>query len=198
MNSIKNLIKALMAASLILAFGCEKNMKNTQVGDKRVLAKINNYEMTIADFKDGVKLAAGYKNFALDSIKAKQELLDDLIIKNTLIQEAQKLDFDKDASFIKEIQRYWEQALLKLLFKKKYEELFQTIKVTDVEISQEYDKMKREYTAKLEALEEMYNQISEKLLERKTREAFEVWANSVKNRAKIKINQSLLGEITLN
>ncbi len=95
--------------------------------DDKVLARINNYTLTVADFESETqgKLPSGLS--AVDLEKAKEGLLDDLITKKLLIQEAQKQNFDKDKAFIKEIERYWEQALLKLLYKKRSQELMREI-----------------------------------------------------------------------
>ena len=95
--------------------------------DDKVIARINNYTLTIADFESETqgKLPRGLS--APDLEKAKEGLLDDLITKKLLIQEAQKQKFDKDKAFIKEIERYWEQALLKFLYNKKSQELLREI-----------------------------------------------------------------------
>ena len=98
-----------------------------QGGDDKVIARINNYTLTIADFESETqgKLPSGLS--APDLEKAKEGLLDDIITKKLLIQEAQKQNFDKDKAFIKEIERYWEQALLKLLYNKRSRELLREI-----------------------------------------------------------------------
>ena len=96
-------------------------------GGNKVLARINDYTLTIADFESETqgKLPGGLSPADLE--KAKEDLLDDLITKKLLIQEAQKHNFDKDKAFIKEIEGYWEQALLKLLYNKKSQELLREI-----------------------------------------------------------------------
>ena len=100
--------------------GCEK--KPSVPADK-IIARINNYEMTVDDFEGEARLLEGNKYFSKDPAKAKEDLLNELIKKQLLIQEAQRQNFDKDKAFMKEIDRYWEQALLKLLIKKKIKEL---------------------------------------------------------------------------
>jgi hypothetical protein len=75
-----------------------------------VIAVINDYELTAADFE---------RERLSDPIKPKEELLEDIIVKKIMLQEAQKQDFDKGEAFMREIERYWEQALLKLLIEKK-------------------------------------------------------------------------------
>ena len=89
------------------AYGCGGAKKIS--GNDKVVARINNYTMTAEDFRDYARVAGG----------TKEEALEELITRDILIQEAQKNNFDKDRAFMKEIERYWEQALLKLLIKKK-------------------------------------------------------------------------------
>ena len=95
--------------------------------DGKVLARINGYELTTKDFEDEIKLTAPNKELSGDPKKVKEELLDELITKKVILQEAQRQNFDKDSSFMKEIERYWEQALLKLMIRKKMEELSRAI-----------------------------------------------------------------------
>ena len=118
------IISVLMVVSLLpvlLFYGCGKN-KPGSPGDKVVL-KINKYEMTAEDFKDEARLTMPNQYLSTDPDKAKEELLDEIITRQVLIQEAQQKNFDKDKAFRKEIERYWEQALLKLLLKEKMREL---------------------------------------------------------------------------
>jgi len=75
-----------------------------------------------------------------------------LINKKILIQEALKLNFDKDKTFMKEIERYWEQALLKLLFKIKSDELSRTVRVDDFEVRQAFAKMRKKIFAQFVVL----------------------------------------------
>ncbi len=90
--------------------------------DARVVARINNYELTVSDFKEEIDPRLAMRYLSKDPLKAKEELLENLITKKVLLQEAQKQNFDKDKAFMKEIERYWEQTLLKLLLKKKSKE----------------------------------------------------------------------------
>jgi len=88
-----------------------------------IVAEINKYKMTVEDFRDEARLTAATKYLPADREKAKEELLDEIITKKVLLEEAQRQNFDKNKPFMKEIERYWEQALLKLLIKKKMGEL---------------------------------------------------------------------------
>ena len=112
---------AIALSVILITCGCGK--KSAEQNESRIIARINDYEMTTDDFRDEARIALRGKYAQEELIKAREELLEDLIIKNILIQEAQSQNFDKDRAFMKEIEKYWEQALLKLLIKKKMEEL---------------------------------------------------------------------------
>ncbi|MDD5681455.1 MAG: hypothetical protein PHI59_09480, partial [Candidatus Omnitrophica bacterium] len=131
------LVLALFLMSVIS--GCGK--KQVPV-DKKLVAKINNCEITMEDFQDNASLMLSRKYLAGDPEKAKEDLLDEIIIKKVLLQEAQAKNYDKNKTFMKEIERYWEQALLKLLIKEKMREFLQKMSVKDDEIAKEYEKMK--------------------------------------------------------
>lgn len=111
--------------------GCGR--EKPRAGDNRIVAEINNYKMTIGDFKEEARFAATSGETAKDPAQVKNEILDELITKKLFIQEAQAQNFDKDKAFMKEIERYWEQALLKLLYKKKLAELSRGVPTGDAE-----------------------------------------------------------------
>ena len=146
--SIDKQVTMIVITLMIFASGCEKGPTK----DKRVLARVNNYEMTVSDFQDEVRMTRGNKSLSPDRQKAKAQLLEDLISRKILIQEALKLNIDKDKTFMKEIERYWEQALLKLLFKIKSDELLRTIGVDDFEVRRAFDKMKKKVFAQFVVL----------------------------------------------
>jgi len=111
---------------MLFVSACSRS-DNPQAGDRRVIARINNYELTVADFEPEARASLPGNMPDTEFEKAKESLLDDLITKRILIQAAQKENFDKDKAFVKEIERYWEQALLKLLYKKKSQEILNEI-----------------------------------------------------------------------
>ena len=190
-NAKQNIIAGL-AMFLILANGCAK--KETE--KVPILAKINNYELTVRDFQDEARLIRGSKYLSGNALKAKQDFLDELINKQILIQEAQKMNFDKDKAFMKEIERYWEQALLKLLLKKKTDELVGVIDVSPKEVQEEYKKMKDEDPA-IAGLEKIAPQIREELLDRKRTQALGAWIDGLRKNATVNINERLLEQIKL-
>ena len=131
---------------LIFVCGCgKKGTKN----DDRILVKVNNYELRVSDFKGAVDPALLRRYASYSSSQEKEQLLETLISKEVLLQEAQKLNLDKEKSFMKEIEGYWEQALLKSLINKKIKEISPNITVTDNEITSEYNRLKYRVLAEL-------------------------------------------------
>jgi len=110
---MKNLFILFAVIAIAATAGCCRK----ECHKDEVIAKINNYEVTAGDIRDEARLTA----------KSKESVLDEIITKKILLQEAQKKNLDKDKGFMKEIERYWEQALLKLLINRKIEEFAKTL-----------------------------------------------------------------------
>ncbi len=111
-------ITAGMLCLMFLPFGCAKRGK-----EEKVVAKINDYEMTVADLEDEITYSpyAGLKEQNLD------EILDLAIRKQILIQEAQRQGLDKQKSFMRTIERYWQQTLIKELLEKETKRVFNSV-----------------------------------------------------------------------
>lgn len=96
---------------VLLVAGCGKAKEYPP--EAECVATINDYKLTVTDFKEDLKTSMAQKYLAEDPAKAKSDILEELITRKVLIQEAQRENFDKQPNFMKEIERYWEQALLK-------------------------------------------------------------------------------------
>jgi len=130
---------------LILSFaisGCGRRAGKIPE-DRQIVATVNKYKMSVTDFKSEINFTLTSKYLSVDSQDAKEELLDEVITKKVLLEEAQKQDFDKQQTFMKEIEHYWGESLIKLLLDKKSKELARDIHVEESEMIGEYKKMKR-------------------------------------------------------
>lgn len=143
--------------------------------------------MTIEDFKDEAGLI-GPAGSSADREKAKEIMLDEMITKQLLLQEAQRQNFDKDRAFMKEIQRYWEQALLKFLYKKKVKELSGAVKVDEREVMDEYKRLLDAGDADIakKSFEEASSELRGDIRNRKLQQALDIWLEGLKSRAGIK------------
>ncbi len=90
---------------------------------KRVVARINNYVMTLDDFEDGI----AHSPYQVDRRRDLEGLLDLAIRKQVLIQEAEKEGLDKSKSFMKTIERYWRQTLIKELLEKQSQIIYENV-----------------------------------------------------------------------
>jgi len=123
MKGIRAILGALVIGIFLCAMNGCGNAKHTAVPDDQVIARINDYELTVYDFKDESRRMLAYKDIIKDPSQAKKDLLEDIITRKVMLQEAQKENLDKEKYFMKEIERYWEQALIKLLLSKKTAEI---------------------------------------------------------------------------
>lgn len=188
------LIVAAGVFIIFAAFGCAKS--EAPSGDREIVARINDYEMTAGDFEDEARTALAGRYASGDEKAAKEELLEEMITRNILLQEAQEQNFDKDKAFMKEIEKYWEQALLKLLIKKKSAELARTIRVTDEEVKAEYDRLTGE-GGRVAPYEKMEPEIRNYVLGTKIQGALEAWQVGLRNKANIKIYRENIKAIEL-
>lgn len=179
------LLSLVIFLSLLSASGCGKIEARPK--DSKVLAKINNYELTTEDFRDEIRVTMHNKELPADLQKAKEELLDEIIMKKIILQEAQRQRFDKDGAFQKEIERYWEQALLKLLMKKKMNELSRDIVVNDSEVRDVYERLSRKAADRGVKFELQESEIKEDLYNKKLQALLDDWLNKLKKDSDVRI-----------
>jgi hypothetical protein len=167
----------IVLVAAVACGGCGE--RGTTPKGAKVVARINSYELTTDDFRDEMRA---------DPQKPKEEFLDEIITKKILLQEAQRQNFDKDRAFMKEIERYWEQALLKLLIKKKMDELSRSVVVKEDEIRAEYERLARDLPgAGAGELEAQAAEIRDEIYSRKAQALFEEWLKELKAGADVKI-----------
>lgn len=175
MKAFNNTVIITVLFMSIWVSGCKFRNNNCDGG--QVVACINNYQLTVDDFKDEATIIKCNMSLSRDPATLKQELLQGMINKKIMLQEAQKLNFDKQKSFMKEIERYWEQALLKLLLKKKSDEFYRTTQVSKPEIQARYLRMQKKFFVQMLVLND--KSAAEKFSQ--PGENFEDLKNSYKN-----------------
>jgi hypothetical protein len=155
MNKLTKRYYFVLALALIAAVssGCVKKPDKNQV-----VAQINNYSVTIDDFKHEARMSIPGAT--------KELILQDIITKELLLQEAQKMDLDKNKIFMKEIEDYWKQSLIKRLINIKGAEFLAAVKITDEEMK-------------------ISGQTKERLKMEKAQVLLGLWIDSLKNNAKI-------------
>jgi hypothetical protein len=170
-------------AAVLLVAGCGRPSH-----EKPILAKINNYQITQEEFNEDFKESPGAKDTSLES---KTEFLNSLISRKLILQDAQAKNLDKDPSFLKMIERFWEQSLLKTALQKKAEEIAAAVSVSDKEIQAAYDNMVKENKTR-RSYNDMYKQIKWDLTKQRESQLMDEWIDELHKKASIKINNDLL------
>lgn len=171
----------LLAALFVL--GCTGKPK-----DREVLAKVNNYEITEQEFEEEFR-ASAYGS--VDTQESRKEFLNTLINRKLILQDAQNKGLDKDKSFLKMIERFWEQSLLKLTLDKKSKEIAGSVLVNDKEIAKIYDDMRKNGKTD-KSYDQMYQQIKWEITKSKETQAINDWVAQLRKKGEIKVNSDLL------
>jgi len=171
----------ILLASVALA-GCSAGGG----GDERVVAQVNDYKMTVEDLKYELKNVPYDDASLLETEKGRLDYINRLLEKEILLQEAQKKGLDREKEFMRSIENYWEQALLRLLLQKKSNEIPGLIHVYDNEIDEYYRETGEDLSR---------SDISRIIRQKKETEAMNVWVQELKKRSRVKINEKVLREI---
>jgi hypothetical protein len=156
--------------------------------EKAVLVKINDYEITKAEFEKEFK-ASGFGR--LDDVASRRAFLDNLINRKLILQDAQKQGLDKDTDFLKLIEKFWEQSLLKLALDRKTRQIAKSLAMGEEEVRQAYEKMAQEGKAD-KPWEDMRSQIAQEISKAKEAQEMDRWIEGLRRDAQIKIDDSLL------
>ena len=171
----------ILLASVALA-GCSAGGG----GDERVVAQVNDYKMTVEDLKYELKNVPYDDASLLETEKGRLDYINRLLEKEILLQEAQKKGLDREKEFMRSIENYWEQALLRLLLQKKSNEISGLIHVYDNEIDEYYRETGEDLSR---------SDISRIIRQKKETETMNVWVQELKKRSRVKINEKVLREI---
>lgn len=126
-----------------------------------VIATINDYSLYKEDFLFEAQLYPPSHRERL----TKEQILDDLIQKKLLLLEAQRQGLDKNPAFMKMVERFWEQSLLRSLLEKKSKEILSSIQAPEEERNQRASQMMQQWVedlrkgAKIQINKELFEKI---------------------------------------
>lgn len=182
--SLRRWFVVVLLAMVVLA-GC-----GSQADDKSdIVVRVNNRNITADEFR--YALGESYKKGIEPLTESeKLDLLDQMVKKELLIQEAKKRNLDQDEDFRRTIETYWEQTLIRNLLDQAGEELCGKIHVSKEDIS-DFKKEQGATEASMSAKE-----IEEEIFERKKTEALREWLEKVKRSASIEINRKAVNTIS--
>ncbi|NQV04598.1 MAG: SurA N-terminal domain-containing protein, partial [Candidatus Omnitrophica bacterium] len=106
--------------------------------DSKTLARVNKGRIMVEDLRYELKNAPYDEVHLLKAKSERRDYLDRLVEKEVLLQEAQHQGLHREKDFMKSIEGYWEQALLKILLERKSDEISGLTHVSDNEIEEYY------------------------------------------------------------
>lgn len=179
---MKKYIIFMIGLSIII-LGCTKQKK-----PEPILAKVNNYEITLKEFQERFQNSP-YST--TDTLQSRKDFLNVLINQKLMLQQAQADGLDKNQDFLKSIERFWEQSLLTLVLERKSNEISGSIMVSDKEIEESYKALGQEGRAD-KPYEQMYSQIKWELTRAKGTDLMNGWLDQLRSKSKIMVNSDLL------
>jgi len=156
--------------------------------EKQLLAAINDYRISKERFESEFKESVFGQE---DTPEAKREFLNILIDRKVILQDAQQKGLDKEQGFLRLIQKFWEQSLLKIALDKKSREISGTLAVSEEEIKASYDALVRDKKIG-KPYDEARERVRRELLMSKESRAINDWVLQLRNNAQIKIHEESL------
>jgi ribosomal protein S9 len=146
--------------------------------------KINDFTMTQQEFEDYFKEV----NIYGEGKEARQQVLDNLISKKLVLQEAENRELYKSKEFLKRLQDYYEQLLFNEIVDIKAQEVGSKVRVSDREVRARYSIMKKEGLID-EPLEDCYSRVKWQVFRQKQTERFSDWIEELEKNADIQIDK---------
>jgi len=180
-----------MAVLLLVPLICFTGCAPDSAGDGPVVVSINDYTVTLDEFRARLAHEVSlYHDFVPDQ-QSTRAFLDEMIRKEVLIQEAQRLKLDRSEKFIKTIERYWEATLVRNLLEMKGDELDTNVVISREEITAYYNRTRRPQDAP-KPTPDAEKQLIKVLKEDKKTKLLAAWIDTLKAQADIKIDEALL------
>lgn len=126
-------------------FGCKQGDKPAAAGEKNsgaVLAEVNGAKITTGDFKKEVENLPPYLKPMTETLDGKKELLDTMVVREIVMQEAKKAGIDKSKEVTDKLEELRKRIIVEAFLKKKIEE---EAKVTDADLQKFYDQNKDKF-----------------------------------------------------
>lgn len=139
-TSIKLIVTSLAAAAL---FGCQGGApKQESKKEGKVLAEVNGAGITTGDFTREVKNLPEYLKTMAESPEGRKEMLDTMVIRELILQQAAKDGIDKGADIEEKLQDLKKRLVVETFLKKKVEA---DAKVSDADLQKFYEQNKDKF-----------------------------------------------------
>lgn len=148
--------------------------------------QVNDAVITLAEFTGQLTQEVNVDPGLDLSAESRDAFVDYLIQRELLIQEAMRLELDRQTEFIHSIQRHWQSTLIRNLLALKNKELGEQVLVTREEAQAYYAENKPQFDAPFESAR---SRIVRRLKREKMEAAVARWIQSLKDAARIRVDQ---------
>ena len=135
---------AAVTLCLLALFGCTS--KSADVGKKeqkgQVLAEVNGVVITTEDYKKEVEILPPYLKPMTETADGRKEMLDSMIVRELVMQEAKKAGIDKSPEVMDRLEDLKKRVVIEAYWKQKVEE---QAKITDADLQKYYDQNKEKF-----------------------------------------------------
>jgi peptidyl-prolyl cis-trans isomerase C len=138
-NAFRVLVAMLLAFGL---FACKPAANGQGKSDGTVLADVNGVAITAQDFKNEVDRLPPYLKPMVQSPDGKKELLDSMIVREIILEQAKKDGVDKSKDVADRLEDLRKRLIVETYLKKKVE---QEAQVSDAELKKFYDENKEKF-----------------------------------------------------
>ena len=139
MNVFRVLAATLLAFSL---FACKPATNGQGKSEGTVLADVNGNVITTQDFKNEVDRLPPYLKPMVQSPEGKKELLDSMVVREIILEQAKKDGVDKSKDVADRLEDLRKRLIVETYLKKKVE---QEAQVSDADLKKFYDENKDKF-----------------------------------------------------
>ena len=183
---------ALILAALVFLPGCAArgNEETTPI------ATVNGKPIYLKELRREISNRARQDPTLKVDGKMLDDLVDNLIKRQLIVQEAMDKKMAEEQGFVDTIKAFWEQTLIRDFVNRKNEELERYVFVTDGEVELYYESI-AEKSSSLPPLEEIRDKLKDAITRKKKTEELESWLEEKKAKSEIRLNDRLIKKETV-
>ena len=121
---------------------------SSEAGGQPVALRVNTLTLTSQELAQERRLASSYSH-GFNGPDEEPAWLTSLIEQELLVQEAQRLGLDRQPAFMRTIEHFWKEALIKQLVERKAREISESVHVYGPQIEAYYQRLGRRTRARL-------------------------------------------------
>ncbi|MBA3071341.1 MAG: hypothetical protein FP829_04140 [Nitrospirae bacterium] len=187
---MKRFFVLVLALGFVFA-GCAK--KEEQKG--QYLVKINGIAITKEDLKKEVEALPPFAQKMFEGEEGIARLIDELIKKELLYQEAKKKGLDRDAGYLKKVADSQKLILISALLEKEIED---KARLSDKDVRDFYEKNKADFMVQGKTIEfeKIRDMLAQRLTAQKQKEVFDGYVENLKKSYKIDVNKEAIAGLS--